>query len=814
MRLFPNFNFDIGFFLQNSVRLLGLSVLLFPVPLLDYPSRSMAGSALVALSLINPDSTRLKAEALWIFGVYLAALLGGHFPSDLGMLACICVLYISSALTRRSEAGIYAIACAGLFAGLSLIFHAELIHITEFFATGLDRFSALFGANGKFGASYRGLPHLLFALFLWLSSLAIFGTQRRKAFIHGSTVILTWAATSTAILELLARSDHAIGMWIHSTTGTSEIIGIVVYGGLLPHLYLALIGPIILTPIRDATSKRIPEPNQMQRRLVSACYVLAAIAAVVAIATPSNRAPKPKTIAFFENGLLDFNVPNYDVFGSANTGMYGLWTERLSDAGNTIMRIPSISEASLSGTDVLVIANPLELQDSEVDAAISFVDRGGLLVCLADHTNIYGTQEAGNKLYEKLGAHLRFDSAFAPKSQWAGSLSCEPFSPLLPKDGTNRLLKYGTGGSLRLDVSSWEPLLRLSFGLSDIGNRANEPSYFGNKLYDHGERIGDLVLASERTYGLGRAIIFADTSSFQNLAVVHSGPYVVDRLLAPSSNRLPYATCVLFGVAAAGAILAFTRRPRLAIPAFLALVAIATLSGTISKESTITPDNSHEPSFVVDLSKANPILVDSFRNRSIDGLLTNATRAGFKPELGYSWTLLDELESNDVFCILSPRTNITDLDLGRLDAFMRRGGRAILSVGNNQRDNIESVQSRYGFAISGKLLGPIPIRQKMGAEEFVALRFSLQLKEAWELELSAPNDWERIEKVDGYTICAKRTVGNGSMTVISDARFLLDENLESESEAWLGNVGFLRTLITNTNPTDTASTTNRFPTAP
>ena len=84
------------------------------------------------------------------------------------------------------------------------------------------------------------------------------------------------------------------------------------------------------------------------------------------------------------------------------------------------------------------------------------------------------------------------------------------------------------------------PLIAGRWGWSDVGDETNGVAMMGNREYDPGEKLGDLILAAEKPYGLGKIIVFGDTSGFTNGLTVGCHAYT-SRLYAYLASSV--STC-------------------------------------------------------------------------------------------------------------------------------------------------------------------------------------------------------------------------------------------------------------------------------
>ena len=71
----------------------------------------------------------------------------------------------------------------------------------------------------------------------------------------------------------------------------------------------------------------------------------------------------------------------------------------------------------------------------------------------------------------------------------------------------------------------------------------------------------------------------------------------------------------------------------------------------------------------------------------------------------------------------------------------------------------------------------------------------VQFHEAWPVAYEAGDDVEVVCASQGYPVVVTRKVGMGSLTLIADSCFLLNENLEGAAAHNEANIQFLRDLL-------------------
>ncbi len=208
-----------------------------------------------------------------------------------------------------------------------------------------------------------------------------------------------------------------------------------------------------------------------------------------------------------------------------------------------------IEPADLEKTQILILINSPKAWDSaQRRLVLDFVARGGSLLVLGDHTDVFGLMRGFNSLLDPLGIRFRFDSACKVRETWRGCQAAAPDAVAWNWDDENP--GVAVGASLELSGSA-RPLLTGRYAFSDTGVRRNRMgSFLGNYHYDGGEQLGEVVLVATVTYGRGRVVVWGDTSAFQGVSSHY--PAVVGPMLAWLSR--PAACTELPPVRAAAAL--------------------------------------------------------------------------------------------------------------------------------------------------------------------------------------------------------------------------------------------------------------------
>jgi hypothetical protein len=182
-----------------------------------------------------------------------------------------------------------------------------------------------------------------------------------------------------------------------------------------------------------------------------------------------------------------------------------------------------ITDEILRNYDILIIKTPSAYQPSEIDAIVRFVENGGGLFLIGDHTNFAGIGTNLNQLSKNFGIEFGFDAVNTIKGRLFYFQRGELLHPVI-KYMPN--LDFMTGCSLR--TSFWgEPVIMGSGLRADPGEfasvgffretRENDPTQVTDTIW------GLINQAVAVKYGMGRVVTFADSTIISNFRIFFGG---------------------------------------------------------------------------------------------------------------------------------------------------------------------------------------------------------------------------------------------------------------------------------------------------
>lgn len=496
-------------------------------------------------------------------------------------------------------------------------------------------------------------------------------------------------------------------------------------------------------------------------------------------------------VAFYNEGFFDFSKPERGQFGLIQAGLYGGLKELLIRSGHTVRTVDSAAvRDGLKDVAVLVFINPKQALPPETrDAIWKFVQAGGGLLVLGDHTDLFGSMAPLNDLLSPIGVQFEFDSAFPLRRHWQHSLDIRPHPITYGLAGAMDT-QIGTGASLSLSNATARPLILGRHAFGDYGNRLNEGQggLLGDYRYQLGEHLGDRVLVASAEAGQGRVIVFGDTSTFQVLGLPFAQTFIRQifaYLANPTPSRLGSVLPGVLLLAAGLALwLKWAGRGATALPLVAALLAGET-AALFAPHAPLPPLASPGSVAVVDTRLAPAFAFEFFADHSYAGLFTAAQRAGFLPVANHGQGPAT-LHDAGMAMFLAPSRVPEAEDLAELQQLLARKGTIFVAAGGKTLEPANAILKLCGLRIDPIPLGPAHVPWN-GAQ--------LDFFDAWAVAAEEGTTPIVHAKSKDFAIIAETAAGGGRCIAIGDHRFLDDQRFEGERQFHPSNVRFLDALL-------------------
>ncbi len=549
-----------------------------------------------------------------------------------------------------------------------------------------------------------------------------------------------------------------------------------------------------------------------------------------------------KKIVFNKNGFLNWLRPVHGEYGRLGGGMYGMLPPYLETLGARPLISANFSDEDLNGAAAVVLLFPDErnpFSDEQLSRLDKFVRAGGTLVVVGDHTQHDTPKElpVGDRPHNQFNVvlgrmtsmYIPFDAAMFQIGGWLQSY--EPIAhptTIGMRDDRNQ---FGVviGSSVH---SGWrgQPLIAGRWGFAEPGDVGSEAAMMGNRQYDPGEKLGDLVLAAEQQVGRGRVIAFGDTSSFTN--GINVGAHVfTSRFFGYIANGGGVARplwrqflALLLGAVILRAIW-IHRSIQVQAGILVALAVSLTLCARISHaRADVLPDGrrAFEAPLIItpnnlayiETSNLEAQSGESWRPDGTAGLALTLMRNGYVtlqlPEITQ-----EQLDRAGLLVSVAPRRPYTSSERAAIRRFIENGGTYILTA--DYGDHLASAEllSELGLWIgqppsAAAAAGARP-PEPMGhfkspyidTGKYMAF---VRFHAAWPVGTIQADDPQARVIANGngnVPVVILRTIGRGKAVVVGDTAFAMNKNLEWEDgtpfDGMRENSDFWRWFITVLN---------------
>jgi hypothetical protein len=533
---------------------------------------------------------------------------------------------------------------------------------------------------------------------------------------------------------------------------------------------------------RTSTFAQIDEPaRRLQACALTVVSLMLLLFAALHALPPSSGSSAPQMVVLNEGGL-DWARPVHGKYRPFDAGMFGLLPvySYASGCHFAVTDRKGLLDGSVDTDQVLVLINTSTSLGLDVSRAIrEFMERGGNVLVLGDHTNVFGLMNSLNPFLLPYGAAFRFDSAYHNRSEWKCNYYFGQSAPMLPGIFPNT--GHGIGASIAL---RWpmRPMFMGRYAFSDFGDKHNYPgSFLGNYSLDTDEHIGDLVLACWRPVGAGRLVIYGDTSAFQNNSLPYTWTTHVLPLLewmsTPNrwweSNAFHVLLCVASMLASFG--LMFVKEPTPVQVLALAVAAMASVCGLYAAPRRQLPIAADRANGVVlcDYSLFPRIGHYEAAWNDIGPLYSEIHRAGL-----IAFTTNDlvsaALAGPRAIAIIAPSRGITQAETAAILSYAERG-LVLVSAGYRESAALAPLFDQLGVEIV-----PIPLGRQPRNSARTDYK-GPQFRDAWPIRYAGDshgNSFQPIFATDGNVLAAYIARGDGGFIIIGDSRFWSSTNVE------------------------------------
>jgi hypothetical protein len=672
----------------------------------------------------------------------------------------------------------FAIAMMGSAMALSL--DALSIQYAEILSLGglVSRIATMFsGRPGVYGPTYLGLDLIMFYT---LVCLIVFSLSHQR----NLGMLLVYF--------LLGVVSYLVSLLIFTRNFGLDGLGYVPFV-----LCLAVCFSVLVGLYASSDSYCLVWNRVAHRRGLTGVVIALMLCAVGTVPMTVGRIHR--SVMFLATGDVDFEPASPHDFNDKFRPSFGWLPIYLEGIGYKVSW-GGLSPHDLSDVQIIVGINTRDdLREDQQKALKDFVYQGGSLLVLADHTFYPDETHPFDCVMGPAGIGVNFDSARSILEEGWGRGNLKFNRHSITANVTDEAqTQIGTGASLRVRLPG-KPIIIATHGFADVADVMNcNLGYLGDLKYYPGERLGDLVLVAEGSFGRGKVLVFGDTSPFQNGALALSRSFL-DNVFAWLSHRrvaptrwLPhfaFTACVITSVVfvwqATNKVV--TKGTALGMTILYSLIS-ATIAGFILLEIPILLRAPQDVKFqgasaVVDRSHSPSFSSELWGEQGIGGLYQNILRNQLLPVQMEEFSQETLYHAETVF-IIGAQQSYTTREIDFLESYVKDGGRLVIATGWEESQGTRNLAERLGFRVEPVPLGGFQVETAWGI---------LRFREGWPIS-TFHQDASILVSMWGRPVAVARQVGQGRVTVIGDSMFLENMNLETLSEVNIPNVEFLRSM--------------------
>jgi hypothetical protein len=708
---------------------------MFFIPQFTIPDATM-GALFVILGILcmigglwHTVPKHLDTKYLLLLIPLIPALIVVPFPYNLGLVVLIIGLLLSVVFNRVKTAQEipFGIALAGVILLLqTAVFPLYMIFVSH--GHRVDLLSPVISFVGNlFGLHTSTNNGILFiqtiqhtypvtitweklGCYLWLNiflgALLLFALLYRKQKILRNSFIFLLTSSIYIILRFIAILYGYL-----TSTGLSIFWDpLIMILSFLP--FVLLLMKLLPLKVADTENIQVPSFGLTKRHLVALLMMFLLVFSVVgafSFQDPGTIKKGRVLIDEYHSQWEDTTRPlDTEWYGLLSTYNYYSWAQWLSSYYDVTKNTnDTLTTELLDHYDVLILKCPTESYSmQEIQSIKHFVNNGGGLYLIGDHTNVFGMNTFLNQISEQFGIRYKTDATY---ELGTGDLSIYQPDRLFSHPVIQHVTQFDFMTSCTLEPTSL--LASATIENIIIGNRiTSEPgtysteNFFRESIASPDSEYGYLLQAAAIKYGDGRVVAFTDSTVFSSFAMFTDG-YPSFTLGAIEylnrTNSYAFLNIIFAGIAIFSlvALLALLRNEKkikiLWMFLFAGLLAFSTaaplfsyladssypLPGVQTDYTHVCFDQQHS-SFNVSV-KPTGTLGNNKNNYGTFYVWTQ--RVGCVPSLEKN--LKDSISHGDIIIIINPIQPFTEPDIQMLTTYLETGGRVLLM------DSITNIKS-------------------------------------------------------------------------------------------------------------------------
>lgn len=394
----------------------------------------------------------------------------------------------------------------------------------------------------------------------------------------------------------------------------------------------------------------------------------------------------------WENTTQELDKEWYGVFSTYNYYNWAEWLNKYYDVEKNL-DCPLTSEV-LKDYDILILKCPTtKYSNQEVRDIVKFVDAGGGLYLIGDHTNVFGMNMFLNQVSEEFDIKFKTDATYDMNE---GGLSTFNTGSMFPHPVVQNMEKFDfkTSCTLKAPLNSENVIIGNRI-LAEPGTYSTE-NFFRRGTYGSLDvEYGLLLQVVAVKYEKGRVVAFTDSTCFSNFCIFMDG-YGDFNLGAieylNKENQFSYLNDVFTVIAGASLVMSLylLRKKREIFVLYLFLLAgLLSFSVAAPVFSYVNKINYSLPSPDEDfiqvcfetehsdiILESDPATVIGIPSETFSTFFVWTQRVGCYPSP--EKTLEKSIEKGNIVVIINPVKNFKDAEIQMIEDYIENGGKVLL----------------------------------------------------------------------------------------------------------------------------------------
>jgi hypothetical protein len=474
-------------------------------------------------------------------------------------------------------------------------------------------------------------------------------------------------------------------------------------------------------------------------------------------------------------------------YGMLSTYNYYSWVEWLNHYFYVERNInETLTPELLSSYDILILKCPTNpYSDEEIKAIVGFVENGGGLFLIGDHTNVFGMNTFLNTVSKNFGLTFKTDATYELGS---GNLTIYKPPEILPHTIVQNIKQFDFMTSCTLDAPFFSENVIVGNRLICEPGTYSTENFFSESVATTESEFGFFLQSAAVKHGKGRVVAFTDSTVFSSFSVFTDGYQgyslgVLDYL--NRTNTYAYLNTVFLSLAVILFILLvylLKKERKIKIAIIFFFISLLSFSTAIPVFSYINTVKYQLPSSLTDYKKVcfvqehsnfkislKPSLIIPEEEQEYGTFYVWTQRIGFVPCV--EPLLKDALQKENIIVLINPIKSFSEEDIKLVSNFIENGGKMLVMDSiTNSRSTTNELISNFGMWINKKSSNLTLFDDKNKA---TILRPYLSISGGENVYFDEKNETQ-ISVMNFYNQSSGK---NGTIVVVVDSYTFMDANM-------------------------------------